>query len=134
MLGGGLSPLPEVVLLWGPEAHSAQSTECRCLSQFSTQQPKNGACWPRTTLRACPYWSQLRSFKASEGRQLLLSRAGSQVSVPLPAFSHEGNKGPSYCSGVGRSRKDKAVTHLARATHAFRKSLSSTKRLVLSLQ
>ena len=43
------------------------------------------------------------------------------------SFSQEGNRAESYCSGRGRFRKEKVVTHLASAVCPFGKSLSSTK-------
>lgn len=125
-------------LFRGPEAHSAQSMECRCLSQFRTQQPKSGARWPRTPFRVCPHWSQLRSSMGQGPRMssclcLSLHLPGfrgkaaaivqgqpSGICTP-PCLLTRRKREPILLLRVVRSRKDKAVTHLARAAHAFRK-------------
>lgn len=50
-----------------------------------------------------------------------MSRANPQVSVPLPCLLTRRKREPILLLRVVRSRKDKAVTRLARAAYAFRK-------------
>lgn len=130
-------------LFRGPEAHSAQSMECRCLSQFRTQQPKSGARRPRTPFRVCPHWSQLRSSMGQGPRMSSrLQREGGcycpgptpRYLYPSPAFSHEGNESPSYCSGWSGPERTKRSPIWPGQPMPLEKSLSSTRRLVLSPQ
>lgn len=130
-----------LIFLWGPKAHRTQSPECRCLSPFRIQQRMGHASpgCPSGPFPSGPSYGVLgtRAPKSSSwflSLSLLGFRGeaaagvwGQPQGVRSCAFSQEEDRAELYCSGRGRSRKKKEVTHVARAVCPFGKSLSSTK-------